>query len=94
MQPLTKQVLAEHNVRIDDHFPKALDIAMREPADLIINMSGHPLQLPGAKIIDWRVQDPIGMNESVYRTVATQIEALVMRLILDLRNTPNPAHPR
>jgi arsenate reductase len=84
--PMTKQVLGEHNVRIDDHFPKGLDIAMREPVDLVVNMSGHHLNLPGVNVIEWRVQDPIGMNEGVYRAVASQIEGLVMRLILDLRN--------
>ncbi|MEQ1949461.1 MAG: hypothetical protein ABL995_19880 [Bryobacteraceae bacterium] len=84
---MTKQVLGEHNIRIDDHFPKGMEIAMREPADLVVNMSGHPLQLRGTRVIEWRVQDPIGMKESVYREVASQIESLVMRLILDLRNS-------
>ena len=41
--------------------------------------------LPGARVIDWMVPDPIGQSESYYRTVATQIEGLVMRLILELR---------
>ena len=83
--PLTIQILEEHNVRIDGHFPKGLDIAVREPVDLLVNMSGRPLSLPGIKGIEWRVQDPIGLKDSVYREVAAQIESLVMRLILDLR---------
>ncbi|MEQ1886588.1 MAG: hypothetical protein ABL967_16100 [Bryobacteraceae bacterium] len=85
--PLTKQVLGEHNIQIDDHFPKGMEIAMREPVDLVVNMSGHPLHLRGMRVIEWRVQDPIGLKESVYRAVASQIESLVMRLILDLRNS-------
>jgi len=83
--PLTRQILEEHNVRIDDHFPKGLDIAAREPVDLLVNISGRPLSLPGAKVIEWRVRDPIGLKDSVYREVASEIESLVMRLILDLR---------
>jgi arsenate reductase len=83
--PLTKQILEEHNVRIDDHFPKGLDIAAREPVDLLVNMSGRSLNLPGAQVIEWRVQDPIGLKDTVYREVASQIEGLVMRLILELR---------
>jgi len=31
--------------------------------------------------------DPIGQSESLYRTVAAEIEGLVMRLILELRAT-------
>jgi arsenate reductase (thioredoxin) len=83
--PLTKQILEEHNVRIDDQFPKGLDVAVRGPVDLLVNMSGRPLSLPGVKVIEWRVQDPIGLKDSVYREVASEIESLVMRLILDVR---------
>jgi hypothetical protein len=32
------------------------------------------------------VRDPIGEEDTVYRTVAGQIEELVMRLILELRS--------
>jgi len=85
--PLTKQVLGEKNLHIDDHFPKGMDIIAREPFDLIVNMSGVRLAIPGVRILDWAVQDPIGLSEQVYRTVAAQIEGLVMRLILDLRTS-------
>jgi len=84
--PLTKQILAERNLAIDDHFPKSIDVAIREPVDVIVNMSGVPVTLPGARVIVWRVEDPIGQKDSVYRTVASQIERLVMSLILELRN--------
>jgi len=90
--PLTKQVLEERNIRIDGHFPKGLEIVARESFDVIVNMSGFNMtriKLPGssARVVDWSVPDPIGQNESVYRTVAAQIEALVMRLILELRSS-------
>jgi protein-tyrosine-phosphatase len=85
--PLTRQVLAARNVRIDDHFPKDLDIAAREPFDLIVNMSGQKLPLESsAAIREWSVRDPIGEKEPVYQAVAEQIEGLVMRLILELRS--------
>ena len=83
--PQTKMVLAEWNLRIDDHFPKSMDIIRQQPFDLVVNMSGIPVVLPGARIIEWAVQDPIGQKESLYRAVASQLEGLVMRLILDLR---------
>ena len=83
--PLTKQTLAERNLNIDDHFPKSVDSLRSQPFDVVLNMSGTPLRMPGAHVIDWIVPDPIGQSEAYYRTVATQIEGLVMRLILELR---------
>jgi arsenate reductase (thioredoxin) len=84
--PLTIQTLAGRNLQIGDQFPKGLDIMAKQPWDMLINMSGTPVSLPGARTISWQVQDPIGLSESVYRDVAGQIERLVMRLILDLRS--------
>jgi arsenate reductase len=85
--PQTKQTLAERNLNIDDQFPKGMDILRRQPFDLVVNMSGIPVTLPGARIVEWKVPDPIGQKSFVYRSVADQLEGLVMRLILDLRNT-------
>ncbi len=88
VQPLTKQVLAGRNIRIDDQFPKGMEILARERFDVIVNMSGEKLPLaPGARVRDWPVRDPIGETEAVYKTVAEQIEGLVMRLILELRSS-------
>ncbi|HSR06370.1 MAG TPA: arsenate reductase ArsC [Bryobacteraceae bacterium] len=83
--PLTKQTLGEWNLNIDDHFPKSVDSLRGQPFDVVLNMSGTPLRMPGTHVIDWVVPDPIGQSEAYYRTVATQIEGLVMRLILELR---------
>ena len=83
--PLTKQTLGEWNLHIDDHFPKGLDVMQQQSFDVVVNMSGTPLRRPGARVVDWMVPDPIGQSEDFYRTVATQIEGLVMRLILELR---------
>jgi arsenate reductase (thioredoxin) len=86
--PLTKQTLGELNLTIDDHFPKGMDLMRRQHFDVVVNMSGVPVTLPGARVIEWAVPDPIGQTESYYRTVATQIEGLVMRLIMELRTAP------
>jgi arsenate reductase (thioredoxin) len=88
VQPLTRQVLAERNVRIDSQFPKGMEILAHEQFDLIVNMSGQKLPLvPGVPVRDWPVSDPIGQTEQVYKSVAEQIEGLVMRLILELRSS-------
>jgi arsenate reductase len=88
VQPLTRQVLAERNVRIDDQFPKGMEILAHEKFDVIVNMSGEQLPAaPGARIREWPVRDPIGQSEETYKAVAEQIEGLVMRLILELRSS-------
>jgi arsenate reductase len=83
--PLTKQILAERNLNIDSQFPKALEL-LNESFDVVVNMSGQSVSLPNARELTWVVLDPIGHKEDVYRSVASQIEALVMRLILELRS--------
>jgi arsenate reductase len=85
IQPQTIQVLSERNLRVDGQFPKGLEAVSRERFDLVVNMSAVKMGLPGARLIEWPVEDPIGHKEEVYRSVASQIETLVMRLILELR---------
>jgi len=85
IQPLTKQVLGERNLSVDDHFPKGMEIVRDEPFDLVVNMSGFPLAMPAPRVVAWDVPDPIGQEEAIYREVAALIESLVMRLILELR---------
>jgi arsenate reductase len=88
VQPLTKQVMAERNVRIDEQFPKGMEILAREQFDVIVNMSGQKLPVaPGARVRDWLVRDPIGQKDAIYEAVAEQIEGLVMRLILEMRSS-------
>jgi protein-tyrosine-phosphatase len=83
--PLTRQTLAEKNVRSDDQFPKGIDMMARQKFDLVINMSGRKFAFPSGEMVEWVVRDPIGETAEIYRAVADQIEGLVMRLILDAR---------
>ncbi len=82
--PLTKQILAEKGLASEDAFPKGLDFLARHKFDLVVNMSGQPFSYP-AEMVNWAVRDPIGASAQTYRAVAEQIEALVMRLILESR---------
>ena len=34
---------------------------------------------------EWKIRDPIGLSEQIYRDVANEIEQRVMRLVLLLR---------
>ena len=83
--PLTRQILQEKNVRSEDQFPKGLDMMTKEKFDLVVNMSGHKFKFPSGEMVEWVVRDPIGQTAETYRSVADQIEGLVMRLILDTR---------
>ena len=88
VQPLTSQVMAQRNIRLDGQFPKGMELLAREQFDVIVNMSGQKLPLAaGANVRDWSVRDPIGQSEAIYKAVAEQIEGLVMRLILELRSS-------
>ena len=89
--PLTLQVLAEKNITAGAQFPKGLDLVSQAPFDLAVNMSGYPTPLPAARVMEWSVRDPIGEKLEVYRSVANEIEGLVMKLILDLRSGRQPA---
>jgi arsenate reductase (thioredoxin) len=100
VQDLTKKVMEDKNINIDDQFPKDLGSVGVASYNLIINMSG--VKLPGRipiELRDWKVDDPIGRTEEKYVTVRDQIENLVMQLILELRRemrrtAPTDRHPR
>jgi protein-tyrosine-phosphatase len=92
VQPLTKKVMAERNINIDDQEPKDLGMLELKTFDLIVNMSGAklPARIP-IEMREWKVEDPIGQSEEVYLTVRDQIENAVMRLILEFRRQARPA---
>lgn len=86
VQLLTKKVMAERGIDIEEHFPKDLGNVGVSGYDLLINISG--VKLPGRvpiEVREWKILDPIGQSEEFYREVRDQIEDLVMRLILELR---------
>lgn len=83
--PMTEVVLNERNVSVEGQFPKAFETMARQPFDIVVNMSGVRIALEGTRVIDWPVVDPMGQSSEIYRSVAAQIETLVMRLILELR---------
>lgn len=74
------------NISLDRHFPKDLSAVDPPTFNLIVNMSGIklPARVP-IEVRDWKVDDPIGRDEVVYERVRDQIEDLVMRLIIELR---------
>lgn len=91
VQPLTKKVMEEKNINLDEHFPKSLDAVDVRSFDLIVNMSGMKLPRNAPiEVREWKVDDPIGKTEDVYVAIRDQIEMAVMRLIIDLRRNETP----
>jgi len=91
VQPLTFQVMEEKNVKLNGQCPKDLSSIAISDFDLLINMSGVklPSRIP-LPVREWKIEDPIGRSEEVYREVRDQIEDLVMRLILEFRRGLRP----
>jgi protein-tyrosine-phosphatase len=88
--PQTHDVLREKNIEPEGQFPKHLESVLHERFDLIVNMSGFPLPIRRARVVEWEVRDPIGEDTEFFRAVANRIEALVIGLILDLRRQQSP----
>ena len=92
VQPLTHQVMEEKNISLDGQHPKHCSAFDLSTFDLIVNMSGYRLPgRPSGEVREWKVIDPIGRSEDVYISVRDDIEAAVMRLILELRTGRTPA---
>ena len=83
--PVTRQLMLEKNISLDDCVSKGFDQTGRD-FDLIVNMSGLPLgPLMSVPVRDWKVDDPIRLSEAQHRAVRDRIEVLVQNLILELR---------
>ncbi|MCL6480400.1 MAG: hypothetical protein K6U02_01615 [Firmicutes bacterium] len=94
----TRQVMAEKGCPVDGQYSKGLPENAGEFDGLIVNMTGRPgLRLfPGARVLDWDVDDPFGDDLAVYRRVRDEIERLVERLAHSLRQpqqSPTGAPP-
>ena len=84
----TKSAMSEKGIDLRDHFPKAIRNLGRAQFDLVVNMSGSeilPDEVPGAKIIEWDVEDPVYMKYEDHCKIRDSIETLVVKLVLDLR---------
>jgi arsenate reductase len=83
---LTRKVMIEKNIPIDQQFPKGVELFKTTRLDVVVNMSGMvlpPYLTPTMRT--WVVADPYGRSEGAFRQVRDQIEELVMKLVLELR---------
>ena len=84
---LTKAVMMDKNIPMDRHTPKGIEMFSKQPWDVVVNISGNPLPgMQAGRIVEWKIQDPMGQRQVVHERVRDELENLVMRLILELRN--------
>jgi arsenate reductase len=82
----TIRAMAERNLDLRDHFPKSIRHLGRAQFDIAVNLSGEPLPPAVApRVLEWDVDDPIGMKYDAHCEVRDHIERLVMKLVLQLR---------
>ncbi len=80
----TRRIMLEKSIDVSEHFPKPFRLYPPNFFDLVVNMSGLPVERH-SQVLEWTVDDPYGMNDRKYRAVRDEIEQLVMALIMDLR---------
>ena len=82
----TLRAMDERNLDLRDHFPKSIRQLGRAQFDIAVNMSGAPLPDNVApRVLEWDVDDPIGMSYKGHCEIRDYIERLVMKLVTELR---------
>jgi len=84
--PDTIDAMDEKGIDLRDHFPKSIRHLGRIEFDLIINISGRPLNGElKCPVREWDVEDPVSLTYEDHCAVRDDIERLVMDLILEFR---------
>jgi protein-tyrosine-phosphatase len=82
---LTREVLRERGVASQGQYSKGLEEAGIDEAELVVNMSGRPLEWAGCEVVEWAVEDPYGDSVATYRRICDDVEARVKELGEELR---------
>jgi protein-tyrosine-phosphatase len=92
----TVQTLLTNNCSFDGLYSKPLRREAMEDADLIINMSGGPLEYDfhghtnenpalARKVENWKIADPYGENAATYQKIFEELESRIVLLAGRLR---------
>lgn len=82
----TVLAMQEMNIDVSRHLPRIYNLREAAQCDIVVNMSGYPLPgRPPKQLIEWKVDDPMGLPMERFRVVRADLENRVMNLILDLR---------
>jgi arsenate reductase len=84
--PNTIRAMQEKGIDLTEQFPKSLQHVGRTHFDFVVNMSGYELPVDmRTSVLYWNVPDPVTMDYEKHCAVRDQIESMVMRLIIQLR---------
>ena len=90
---LTKQVLTGRGISCEGLASKSVAETADFHPDLIVNMSGWPVNVQGGtrvgggvKVEEWKVPDPYGEDLATYERICDDIEARVGELASRMRN--------
>ncbi|MGB7496563.1 MAG: low molecular weight phosphatase family protein [Candidatus Acidiferrum sp.] len=94
---ITEQTLQENGYPVDGLRSKALRRDAMEQADLIVNMSGQPLDylldndsaedsLLAQRVENWEIDDPYGDRPAAYQGILEELEFKVLMLASRLRS--------
>ena len=82
----TIRAMAEKGIDLKDHFPKSIHHVARTQFHLVVNMSGYELPIDmHAAVLYWPIPDPVSLDYEKHCAVRDEVEARVMRLIIQLR---------
>jgi arsenate reductase (thioredoxin) len=86
LNPAVVQAMAEIGLDISHEFPKPLDTAKVQAADIVITMGcGDACPVyPGQRYLDWDLPDPAGLTVAEVRPIRDEISARVHALISEL----------
>jgi protein-tyrosine-phosphatase len=93
----TKETLIANGYPVEGLSSKRLSADAIAGADLIVNLSGHPIDyqpiFDRAKVEEWRVEDPYGADPATYQRILEEIEGRVLLLAARFRSRTKPTKP-
>lgn len=86
IHPVVVEVLAEIGLDVSQARPKALADSLLENVDLVVTMGcgDECPHIPGARVIDWELQDPAGLPPDEVRIIRDEIDRRVQELLVEL----------
>jgi arsenate reductase len=87
------EIMREIKIDISRIRSKGLDAIPVGEMDVVVSMAPRPARLLvprgfHGRVIDWKVEDPVGKSLAVFRRVRGEIEVLVRNLVEDIRREP------
>lgn len=86
VNPAVIEVMSEMGLDLSKEFPKPLQTAEVEAADVVVTMGcGDACPIfPGKRYLDWELPDPAGRSLDEVRGIRDQIDLLVKNLLSEL----------